>query len=843
MKSLYLVDASAMFFRAFYAVRQLTNSKGLPTNALYGYLQMTVKLLRDVKPDYMIYCFDRKEPSFRKDIYPEYKANRGEMPEDLIPQIPYIRKLTEVLGIEAIDMKGFEADDLIGTFAELGKKNKTKVVIVSGDKDFAQLIGPNVSMLDTMKNVLYDEEKAQEKWGVPPGQMIDYLALVGDSSDNIPGVRGIGPKGAQKLLAEYGSIENLYKNIESIKNEKLRTKLLDAKANAFLSHELVTIKTDIDLKFELSDLRPKSIEVDKANSLLEELEFKSFGKRLFGERVETKEVEGQLEEPKQKKSKAFKEAVGSPKDIKSAFQKGDTAWGFSNERGRFLSDGKTVFEIDTNLKKLIPTIESLKLSWKGFDLKSFWRDLGLKKPQQAEWDSLLAAYIARSGQMESFEKLHALYVGSSLAEFPSISDLMTSHLSLEKALRLKLKETNGESVFFEIELPLTSVLFDMETHGVLIDKSILKRQSELLEKDIARIEKEIHDLAGEAFNVASPKQLGEILFKKLSLRVIKKTKTGPSTDSSVMEKLKGDHPIAEKVVEFRELSKLKSTYVDALPDLIDSETGRVHTHFNQTVAATGRLSSTNPNLQNIPIRTKRGREIRTAFIAPKGKVLLSADYSQIELRLLAHITEDSGLCTAFEKGLDVHAATASEVFGIGVDEVDANQRRIAKAVNFGLAYGQSAFGLSESLGISRSEAKDIITLYFQRFPGVQTYMAEIVETAKEKGYVETIFGRRRYLPELSSRNGMQRKFGERAAINAPLQGAASDLVKMAMNNLRGLTQGTIVLQVHDELVFEVPNENLESDISTIKEKMENVAKLRVPLVVDIHSGKNWDEAH
>ncbi|MCB0394135.1 MAG: DNA polymerase I [Bdellovibrionales bacterium] len=850
MKSLYLVDASAMFFRAYYAVRPLSNSKGLPTNALYGFLQMTVKLLKDVKPDYMVYCFDRKEPSFRKDIYPEYKANRSEMPENLVPQVPYIRKLAEVLGIPTLDKVNFEADDVIGTLTKMGENEKLNVVIVSGDKDFAQLLSSKTVLYDTMKDIKYDPEKANEKWGVPPEQMIDYLALVGDSSDNVPGVRGIGPKGAQKLLAEFGSIENLYERIESVKNDKLREKLLDAKEMAFLSKDLVTIRTDIDLGLGIEDLKLRTIDTGVATALLEELEFKSFEKRLFGgepsagSRLEipNRAPNQPANETEVEKAK-FDVTIATIAEIKKQIPDGATVWGFATDRGCFLSHESKIFEVDPKLERLAETLAAKKWNWKGYDLKKFWRNIGIDRTQSADWDSHLAAYIVRSGQEEEFSKLYTLYVGAKLSDFPSPEEILNAHIQLEAALRTRLKEINGEKVFYEIELPVLPVLAKMEMDGVLIDTNLLHEQSLSLEKDIKTAEAAIHEMAGEPFNVASPKQLAVVLFDKLGLPIVKKTKTGPSTDSSVLEKLKEKHPIAQMIEEYRELSKLKSTYVDALPELADKETSRVHTYFNQTVAATGRLSSTNPNLQNIPIRTERGRAIRKAFIAPKGTVILSADYSQIELRLLAHLTGDPGLTSAFKEGLDVHAATASEVFGIDIKDVNSDQRRIAKAVNFGLAYGQSAFGLSETLGIDRSEAKQIVDNYFRKFSRVKDYMMEIVESAKEKGFVETVSGRRRYLPELQSKNGMLRKFGERAAINAPLQGSASDIVKLAMIHIFGKIKGRMVLQVHDELVFETPIASLKDDSAIIKDKMESVLKLSVPLVVDIASGPNWDEAH
>lgn len=907
MKKLYLVDVSSMFFRAFYAIRPLSNPAGMPVNAIYGFLSMTVKLLREIRPDYMAFCFDRKEPSFRKEIDPRYKANRTEMPEDLVPQVPYIRTLSEALGIPCVDKLGLEADDIIGTLTRLGREHGLEVVIVSGDKDFAQLVKPFVSMYDTMKDIRYDESGVIEKWGVEPSKMIDYLALVGDSSDNIPGVAGIGPKGAQKLLAEYKSLEDIYENLGEISSASVKKKLEAGKDEAFLSKRLVTIVCDAELGFQPEDLRLKPIHREGLQTLLTELDFKSFARTLLGETISAAPhaaphtapgaapETAQESKSEQDKSNQFNHVQGSAShvlnpdgnecrtiagsagpantsirrtepsvevamgDIGKVIEQrldlaglakwlkpGAETWAIQTERGSFLAQKEdsayTITELAAHGQELGDLLTEKKLKYKGFDIKDFCKTNRVKGPD-VSWDQMLAAYVIRMGPVDSPLPLFTLYNGEPLPDLPSPTQFLTAHLRLETQLRRKLASISGEKILFEIEQPLVPILLSMETCGIRLDSAALKEQSESLARDMATLEKEIHSAAGEPFNIGSPKQLGHVLFEKMKMPTGKKTKTGYSTDNEVLEKLAADFPITMKVLQWRELTKLKSTYVDALPQLANKETGRVHTTFNQALTTTGRLSSVNPNLQNIPIRTERGNLIRKAFVAEEGHALVSADYSQIELRILAHITGDPGLVRAFEKGLDIHAATASEVFDVALADVTPEMRRKAKAVNFGLAYGQSAFGLAEALRISRKEASEIIERYFTRFHGVKTYMTDTVEEAKKKGYAETVFGRRRYLDELYSKSPMVRKFGERAAINAPIQGTASDLVKMAMIKVGNPRHAKPLLQVHDELVLEVENGHVDEVCLEVGSKMESVADLRVPLKVNTGCGHNWNEAH
>ena len=846
MKKLYLVDVSSMFFRAFYAVRMLTNSEGMPTNAIYGFLSMSLKLLRDIKPEYMVYCFDRKEPSFRKDIDPNYKANRGEMPEDLVPQIPYIKQLTEYLGIPAMEKEKFEADDIIGTLTAMGLKNKLEVVIVSGDKDFAQLINDKVSMFDTMRDKRYDHQGVIDKWGVTPEQFIDYLAICGDSSDNIPGVKGIGPKGAEKLLAQFGDLDSIYAGLDQIKSKSQVTKLADSKDNAYLSKKLVTIVQDIDLGVGLPDLALKPLVKDKLSDVLDELDFDSFKKNLLGITAATSttsDSEAKKSSKTSSKSKIkLKEKSLSTKELDKWLEIGEEVFVWLDPRLICICKDKEVVTITDDLDSAIKIFEKKKLRWKGFDLKKIWREWGISTGT-ALWDHKIGAYLIKPGVIKSFSDIYQLYCGGQLSEFPEAVEIMSAQFELWDVIKDKLKEQKMLPILQTLDLPLIEVLNAIESIGIQLNSEFLQKESQLLQDDIAELTKQIHHEAGEEFNIASPKQLGAILFEKMGLPKGKKTKTGYSTSEDVLKKLIDDFPITQKVLDFRELSKLKSTYVDALPQLVNEKTGRVHTDFDQALTATGRLSSSNPNLQNIPIRTERGRRIRQAFVAKKDHLLLSADYSQIELRVLAHITKDQGLIQAFNEDKDIHGWTASEIFSIDQADVDSDHRRKAKAVNFGIAYGQGVYGLAETLRISRGEAKEIIDNYFKKFPGVRDYMSSVVMKAKDQGYVETLFGRRRYLPELFAKNAAQRAFGERAAINAPMQGTASDLVKMAMLEIYDEYSKEMLLQVHDELLFEIHKDNLEESSENIKSIMENCVSLEVPLKVNVSFGENWAQAH
>ncbi|MGE3974913.1 MAG: DNA polymerase I [Bdellovibrionales bacterium] len=867
-KKLFLVDVSSLYFRAYYAIRPLSNTAGLPTNALYGFISMSVKLLRELKPDYMAYCFDRKEPSFRYEIAESYKANRSEMPPDLQLQVPYIAKITDALGIPSYSLARYEADDVIGTLAVVGEKAGLEVIIVSGDKDFGQLVNPNVRMYDPMKEITYDEAGVFEKMGVRPDQIVDYLSIVGDTSDNIKGVAGIGPKGAQKLLAKFGNLDEVYKRLDEVQPPGVAQKLKDGKKSAELAKRLAAIDLNVPIKVEAKDLALRPFQREELQALLRELEFKNFEKTLLGTTLDGEEA-GKVEaisKPAKKSDKPKKTEEGaSGHPIPAATTTGDVrypqpkeqeieadkigsripnfaeVWVISTQRGLCLGFENKAYIVQGDVKEVGKILSQKELKWKGFDLKNFWRDFDITGGV-GEWDHMLAAYVVRPAAIESFEKVHAQYL-SPLPEIPSFSHLYEAHQRLEISLHNKLQSVNGEKVYRDMELPLAKVLWQMERRGILIDKNILSEQNKVILKDIQAIEKEVFEEVGENFNLGSPKQLGHILFEKMKMPVGRKTKTGYSTDSDVLEKLAKDYPICKRIIEHRELNKLKSTYIESLPQLIDPSSGRVHTHFNQAVTSTGRLSSTNPNLQNIPIRTERGSAIRQAFVAPEGKALISADYSQIELRVLAHIAEDKNLRKAFENNVDIHSATASEVFGVKLQDVTSDLRRTAKAINFGIAYGMGVYGLAENLSISREEASDIIKRYFVKFSGVKDYMTSVVEEAKSKGYVETLYGRRRYMDELFSTNARVKQFGERAAINAPIQGTASDIVKKAMIDLGDYTKAPMLLQVHDELIFEASVESAEKEAAHIKEVMESAASLAVPLVVHAGTGKNWEDAH
>jgi DNA polymerase-1 len=735
-----------------------------------------------------------------------------------------------------------------------------EVVIVSGDKDFGQLIQEGVILYDTMKEHKYDSAGVFEKWGVRPDQFIDYLAIVGDTSDNVPGVKGIGEKGAIKLLEQFKTLEDIYAGIDSVESKSVRQKLIDAKEMALLSKKLVTIATEIPMDLEMDHYKIQPRKDDELRSLLRELNFKTFEKNLFGEggtaAPATSAEAGKKYYSDAAKPSAAPEVVSAPimaehttkefaektlstRELTEILAENQELWGFHDARGVFIGTANEVISV-SDPEFLGKLTDTFKVQWKGFDLKDLWHKIGVKNPV-ASWDSMLAAYVLKAADTSDFAKVYEKHMGEALPDMASPSQLFNCQLHLAKTLDKKLHELHGEKVYRELELPLIKVLLTMENLGVRIDKDLLASQSAELEKELAVLEKQIHEAAGGPFNVGSPKQLGVILFEKLGLPAGKKTKTGYSTDNEVLEGL--DHPIGKMVLQWRELAKLKSTYVDALPEMINPKDGRVHTSFNQALTTTGRLSSTTPNLQNIPIRTKRGQLVRQAFIAAPRMKLLSVDYSQIELRILAHISEDPNLCKAFAEDLDIHAATASEIFNISLSDVTAEHRRTAKAVNFGIAYGQGAFGLAETLGISRTEGKDIIDRYFTRFKNVRDYIEGTIKLAHEKGYVETLFGRRRYIDELKSTNVMLKKFGERAAINAPIQGTASDLVKKAMIEVENKVPVRMLLQVHDELIFEDFEDSLNKHTAELVSIMENVAKLRVPLKVNYSVGNNWDEAH
>ena len=876
-KTLYLVDVSSLFFRAFYALSSHLNSpQGLPTNALYGFLSMTYKFIKEHKAQHIVYCFDHEKPSFRINVYPQYKAHRKETPSDLKVQIPYIKKLVWALGIPLVEKEGYEADDLIGSLSYTGIKNNFKVVIVSGDKDFTQLVSPAISLYDPMKNIRYTPLEVEKKWGVKPQQINDYLAIVGDQSDNIPGVRGLGPKGASSLLKNYQSLENIYKNI-SLVPKKFVNKLNQGKEQAFLSQKLARIVTNIDLTKEVPSFERKAFQTTALKTLLQELGFKSFIEKLnqtgfekggakppqehkatnsspparvitFKDKAENQDFNTKshqiLEKPSKKRlSSNLKLNKMSYKEFQSFIQAYGKVWVFPHNGKYFFAFKNKVIEVQNQSNTNIGAFFSeKKIAWLGYDLKSLWADFNCAH-HRASWCALIAGYLIEGGPPGDFNSLCLKYLKEKGDSSLEPGEIYRLHKNLKKELDKKLNTMNMIQLYEEVELPLISVLYEMEKKGIALDPAILKEQDRSLNQAIQEIEKQIFSYTKYEFNIVSPKQLSKVLFTELGLSPPKKIKTGYSTDMQALSKLKEKHPVIPLILQHRELFKLKTTYVTALPPLINKQTNRVHTCFLQALTATGRLSSRNPNLQNIPIKTKRGKQIRKAFIAPKGKKIISADYSQIELRILAHITQDPVLCSAFKNNQDIHKATASEMYSVPLKDVTPSLRYSAKAINFGLIYGQGPWALAESLNVSVAEAKELIKNYFKKFKGVKEYMNSIVKQAHEQGYVETLFHRRRFINTLDSSHFQVRKGSERVAINSPIQGTASDVVKMAMIKLRDSLYSSMLLQIHDELLFECEEHLLEEETRYIKNIMENIVDWKIPLKVNIHVGQNWHLAH
>ena len=890
-KKIYLIDGSSYIFRAFFGLRQqLATSKGFPTNALYGFINMLQKVIRDEKPDYLVVAFDSPDKTFRHKIYPDYKANRDAPPEELSKQFPYFEPIVEAYGLSSIRRPGFEADDIIGTLAKKGAKEGLDVVIVSGDKDMMQLISPNVYMLDTMKNKKFIDKDVLEKFGVTPDKVIEVMSLMGDSSDHIPGVAGVGPKTAAALIQKFGSIESLYKRIDEVEKNKVKEKLERDKENAFMSRELVTIDTKMDLEFNSDLMKLGKVDKTKLKKLFEEFEFVSFLEGVQGEVTNSLKVDRSgyktilteasfdvlLKRLVKEKSFAFDVETTSKRPvwarivgISFSFRGGDSCYLPLSHRYLGAPDQ---LELKKVCERLKPIFEDKSIKKCGHNIKY---DLIVMANEGialdgVDFDSMIASYLLNPSSrghglddltMEYFGHQNLTYkqmVGTGKKEicFDEVEvDRATEYAAEDSDMTWRLKEKLGPKLkgttlklYKEIELPLLEVLAEIELNGVHVNRKHLVELSSKIDKELLHLKKDIYLLAGEEFNINSPKQLSVILFEKLKLPVVKKTKTGYSTDVSVLELLATDHKLPKQIVSYRQLAKLKTTYVDALPGEIFCDTRRVHTSFNQTIAATGRLSSSNPNLQNIPIRSDMGREIRKAFTAEGDNILLSADYSQIELRILAHLSKDKALKNAFDKGEDVHARTAADIFGGSIDQIDEKSRRMAKAVNFGIIYGLSAFGLSRQLNISRYDAKNFIDQYFLLYSKVKDFMNNTIAEARECGYTLTMFNRRRYLPDLKSDNRQVRESAERTAINSPIQGSAADLIKVAMIRLsRSLKKiklsSKMILQIHDELLFECPVHEKKEIESLVSKEMEGACRLSVPLVVDMGWGKNWSEAH
>ena len=891
-EKLLLVDGSSYLYRAFHALPDLRSSDGRPTGAIYGVLNMLQKLIKSERPDYLSVIFDTPVKTFRHDIFPDYKANRQKTPEDLIAQIEPLHQLIINLGLPLIAVDGVEADDVIGTLALEADKKGIKTLIATGDKDMAQLVTENIHLIDTMKDLRMGPAEVKEKFGIQPDRFIDYLTLAGDTSDNIPGVEKVGPKTAIKWINEYGSLDGVIQNADQIKG-KIGENLNTALDRLDLFKTLVTIKCDVEMDSNISDLT-----IGESNEGLLYEQLSDLGLHGLIKQFEI--------EPSEKESAADKnyQTIRTEKEL-------DELMGLINQADYVSFDTETTsldymlaelvgisialkpneafyipinhnyegaekqLEQDFVLEALKPFLESDEIPKIGHNLKydrHILQNAGIDL-KGTLLDTMLFSYVNNSTiTRHNLDAVSKRYLninptsyedvagkGAKQIPFSEVSiDVASDYASEDADISLKLyehiepmvqKEAKLAKLYSEIEGPLIYTLGDIERNGVLIDSEKLSQQSKELEAKILKLESQVQKNAGEDFNLGSPKQLQEILYEKLGLPVIKKTPKGqPSTSEAVLQELSMDFPIVHDILSYRAISKLKSTYTDKLPKMINSNTGRVHTSYHQAVTATGRLSSSDPNLQNIPIRSEEGRRIREAFIAPEGYKILAADYSQIELRIMAHLSKDQGLMDAFAKGQDIHQATAAEIFSINIDDVTPNQRRSAKAINFGLIYGMSAFGLSKQLQITRAEAQNYIEQYFERYPGVKNYMDETKSSAKQNGYVETVLGRRLYLADIESSNYQRRQYAERSAINAPMQGTAADLIKMAMTDLHSKIRNEsldakIIMQVHDELVIEV-NENQLDELSDLTVNiMADIFKLDVDLKVDADIGNNWDEAH
>ena len=918
-----LVDGSSYLYRAFHALPPLTNSKGNPTGAVKGVINMMRRLQKDYPESTLVVVFDAKGKTFRDDIYPEYKANRPSMPDELRSQIEPIHNIIQAMGLPMLVIDGVEADDVIGTLALEATAAEQPVIISTGDKDIAQMVNEHITLVNTMTNTLLDREGVIEKFGIPPELIIDYLALLGDKSDNIPGVPGVGEKTALGLLQGLGSLDNIYARLDEVAAlefrgaKKMAPKLEEHKELAYLSYTLATIKTDVEMPMPLGELKNSEPDQTALLALFKDMEFKTWIEETTAEintpasfeltSVTEAASDEPLEEmlaPEQDDSEKDYQTVLTKQDFSEWLEKIKTATLVAVDTETTSLDYMRAelvgisIAVEANQAAYIPfghdylgapdqlskdyVLESIKPLLENPEIKKVGQNLKYDMSVLAQhgiqlqgiaFDTMLESYVLDSvATRHDMDSLALKYLDQTTTSFTDVAgkgaaQITFNQVPLEEAgpyaaedadITLRLHDAlwpqvcnhpTLEKVFTEIELPLIPVLSRIERTGAKVDDTLLFTQSQELSERLAELETQAWDLAGQEFNLASPKQLGEILFTKLEIPVLKKTAKGaPSTKEEVLQELALEYPLPKVILEHRGLAKLKSTYTDKLPTMINPATKRIHTSYHQAGTATGRLSSSDPNLQNIPIRTAEGRRVRQAFIASPGSKLVAADYSQIELRIMAHLSEDPSLLSAFAAGQDIHRATAAEVFAVETEAVTIDQRRSAKAINFGLIYGMSAFGLARQLNIGRKQAAEYIELYFARYPGVQNYMNNIRHSAAENGYVETVYGRRLYLPEINARNGMLRQGAERTAINAPMQGTAADIIKIAMINVDSWLESSglksrMIMQVHDELVLEVPESELEVVKQGLTERMESAAELLVPLVVDVGVGDNWDEAH
>lgn len=879
-KKFMVIDGSSLIFRAFYAIRNLTTKDGIFTNGVYGFLSMYYKAIDMYKPDYIAVVLDKSGPTFRVEEFKDYKANRDKAPSELSSQFGILKDILQAMNVCYEEESGYEADDIAGTLSKKASKEGYEVLLVTGDRDYLQLIDENVNVILTVKGITQTKrfgiEEVKEKYGVTPIELIDVKGLMGDNSDNIPGVPGVGEKTALKLIKEYKNIEEVYENIENISGKALKKNLTENKDLAFLSKKLGTIFTEVPLDRKLDDYVVKEPNVEKTREIFERLEFNSFLKELPGAEKEVKFEKDFISKRVSSLDEIIKELSDEKNITFHMFYNGDNYIHSKPEYIAFKGEGKDevlIYELneEKELGELKGIFSSKDKKFLSYHIKSDLYYLlrnGLSVDFQYEDISIMKYLIDPSNTNYEINKTCNEYLNRNIKSEEevfgkgakkkdldevlekSLDEFISSYIfvceDLRKPLLEIIKERDMEKLFYDIENPLVKVLADMENVGFKVDKEYLEELGEKFNNEIEELEKSIHDDAGEEFNVNSPKQLGEILFEKMGLPVIKKTKTGYSTNVEVLEKLKGEHEIIEKVLRFRTIKKLQSTYVEGLSKLI-SEDGRIHSTFTQTIAVTGRISSIDPNLQNIPIRTEEGRLIRKAFISGDKNTLVDADYSQIELRVLAHLAKDEVMLESFKEGVDIHAKTASEVFHVDLDEVTALDRSNAKAVNFGIVYGIGDFSLSQDLNITRKEARKYIDNYLNTYQGIKKYMEDIVEQGKEMGYVHTIMNRRRYIPELKSKNFNIRAFGERIALNTPIQGSAADIIKLAMISVHSelkkrKLKSKLVLQVHDELIIDTYKDEIDEVKELLRDLMENAVKLDVDLKVDISTGNSWYES-
>jgi len=888
-KKIYLIDGSAYIYRAYHAIRELSNSKGMPTNAVFGFTKMLLKLIEEKSPKYLGMFFDAKGPTFRHKIFEAYKANRPPMPDDLSVQIPFIKDVVRGFNLHVMELEGFEADDLIGTFARIAEAKGFSVVMVTGDKDFMQLVTEKASIWDPMKDKVIDADTIKNSYDLEPSQLIDVMGLSGDKADNVPGVPGIGEKTALSLIQTYGNIEALYEKIDGISKKKQRENLIQFKDQAMLSKSLVTIDIEAPISFKVEDFTLKHPDQDKLGQLFKELEFRQLLETFSTtEDLSNKTYTGIFDiaglstlANRLESSKVF--AVDTETTSKNPMEAKLVGLSFSikPDEAYYIPCGHNYLgapkqlELDHTLDTLKSVLENPKIKKIGQNIKYDW--IVLKRHgvhlSGVAFDTMLESYLINpSKRTHSLNQISLNLLGHKMISYEDVAGkgkkaIAFSKVLIDKAvpyacedaditliahkhLEPMIKKEGLSKLLETVEMPLVPVLMDMEMRGIVVDKDRLRDNSASFGNQLEQLEKEIYSLAGEEFNINSSQQLGRILFDKLELPVQKKTKkkTGYSTDVEVLKNLEDHHELPKNLLRYRTLAKLKSTYTDSLLELVNEETGRVHTSFNQTVTATGRLSSSDPNLQNIPIRTEESREIRKAFVPQKGWHLVSVDYSQIELRIFAHYSEDETLLKAFMEDEDIHTRTAIDVFESDPSLVSTELRDRAKTINFGIIYGMSAFGLSKALGISRQMAQTFIDHYFERYSGVKRFIEKTIEEAKKEKKVTTLLGRIRQLPDIDSSNKNVREFAERTAVNTPIQGTAADLIKVAMINIdnefkKKKLKSAMLLSVHDEIVFEMPPDELDMVCDLVKEIMENVWKLNVPLKVNVGVGENWAEAH